>query len=72
VPPEEDHRVVDLSRYRRAAAERTRSRARPQPRASQPQRRSDGFLGANRHAKLILALMAAGGLALAAAPILLR
>jgi hypothetical protein len=65
-PPENDPRVTDLSRYRKA---KEAERKRPPPK---PRRPSEGFLGSNPKAGLILAIVAIVLLALYVVPIFLH
>lgn len=50
--PEEDPRITDLRRYKKA---REQAKRRPPPK---PKRPSEGFLGSNPRAGLILAIVA--------------
>jgi len=63
--PEEDPRVTDLRRYKKA---REQAKRRPPPR---PPAQHQGFLGSNPRAGLILAIVAAVVLALWVLPALL-
>lgn len=65
-PPENDPRVTDLSRYRKA---KEAERKRPPPK---PWRPSEGFLGSNPKAGLILAIVAIVLLAFYVVPIFLH
>lgn len=71
MPQDEQPPVIDLNRYRRAAAERTRAQARPQPNVQRPPS-SEGLLGNRRHAGPILAVLVLAALALTFGPALLR
>lgn len=64
-PPKDDPRVTDLNRYRKA---REAERQRPPPK---PKRPSEGFLGSNPKAGLILAAVVAVLLALYVVPMFL-
>jgi hypothetical protein len=63
--PDEDPRVTDLRRYKKA---REQAKRRPPPR---PPSRREGFLGSNPRAGLILAVVAVVLLALWVLPALL-
>ena len=60
--PEEDPRITDLRRYKKA---RDQAKRRPPPK---PKRPSEGFLGSNPRAGLILAIVAAIAIALYVLP----
>lgn len=65
-PPEDDPRITDLSRYRKAKAAEAR---RPPPK---PKRPKESFLGSNPKAGLILVVAAIVLFALYVVPIFLK
>ncbi len=65
-PPEDDRRVTDLNRYRKA---KEAERRRPPPKPRPP---GQSFLGSNPRAGLILAIAVAVLLALYVVPMFLR
>ena len=67
-PPEDDPRVTDLSRYRKAKAA-AKSRPPPKPK---PKRRSESVLGSNPRAGVILLVVAVVLVLLTVAPMFLR
>lgn len=65
-PPDDDARVTDLNRYRKAKAAEAR---RPPPKSKPPR---ESFLGSNPRAGLILAIAAAIVFVLYVVPMFLR
>jgi hypothetical protein len=70
--PDEDPRIVDLSRYRRVSPRRPQAKPRVESKPAPRARSHEALVGGHRHAKLILAVLAAAVLLLAIGPALLR